>query len=104
LAWLYGKFFSFHTCSIGLGLELKKEGIEFEFNLNQVHLPLIPCNYMIKNYRLHSSGYSDTRGATTAISLGRSFCNTCHNISTILTTNRTSNAKRHQYAKGSRNP
>jgi hypothetical protein len=27
-------------------------------------MPLIHCNYMMKNYRLHYSGYSDTCGVT----------------------------------------
>jgi hypothetical protein len=42
-----------------------KRKFEFAFKLNQVHLPLIHYNYMVKNYRLHYSGYSDTRGVTT---------------------------------------
>jgi hypothetical protein len=41
-----------------------KEGCsEFEFKVNQDHLPLIHNNYMMVNYWLHSSGYGDTRGA-----------------------------------------
>jgi hypothetical protein len=49
----------------GLGLKIKKGGFEFEFKLNQVHLQLIHCNYIMENGRLHSTGYCDTRGVTT---------------------------------------
>jgi hypothetical protein len=42
----------------------KKRGFDFEFKLNQVHLSLIHCNYMLRNCRLHCSGYSDTMGVT----------------------------------------
>jgi hypothetical protein len=44
--------------------EIKERMLEFEFKLNQVHLPLIHNNYTIKNCRLHISCYSDTRGVT----------------------------------------
>jgi hypothetical protein len=42
----------------------EKRKFEFELKLNQVHLPLIHCNHMVKNCRLQYSGYSDTRGVT----------------------------------------
>jgi hypothetical protein len=39
-----------------------KKGVEFEFNLNQVHLLLISSNYMMKHGRLHSNGHSENYG------------------------------------------
>jgi hypothetical protein len=36
-----------------------KMGFEFEFNLNQVHLLLIPSNYKMKYCRLHSKCYNE---------------------------------------------
>jgi hypothetical protein len=44
--------------------KIRKRGFEFEFKLHKVPLLLICCNYKMKNYRLCSSCYSDTRGIT----------------------------------------
>jgi hypothetical protein len=40
---------------------------EFEFELNQVHLPLIPRNYKMKHRRLHIMAAVKTRGVTETV-------------------------------------
>jgi hypothetical protein len=40
-------------------LKIMKRVFEFEFVLNQVHLPLIPSNYKMKHCRLHIIGCSE---------------------------------------------
>jgi hypothetical protein len=40
-------------------LKIIKRVFEFEFELNQVHLPSIPSKYKMKHYRLHITNYSE---------------------------------------------
>jgi hypothetical protein len=48
----------------------EKRKFEFGFNLNQVHLPLIHYNYMVKNCRLLCNSCNDTRGVILEPSTG----------------------------------